>query len=72
MGPVFTLLQIALGVGIWQSAFGKRSIRIAGALVGSSCLWHPPSPGLVTKCGSGPRFMVPIPRDCQVERPEVA
>lgn len=33
VGPVFTLLQIAFGVGIWKSAFGKRSIRIAGALM---------------------------------------
>lgn len=32
-GPVFNLLLIAFGLGIWQSAQGKRSLRIAGALV---------------------------------------
>jgi hypothetical protein len=32
-GPLFSLLLIAFGVGIWRSAEGKRSIRIAGALV---------------------------------------
>jgi hypothetical protein len=32
-GPLFNMLLIAFGVGIWASAEGKRSIRIAGALV---------------------------------------
>lgn len=32
-GPLFSLLLIAFGVGIWRSAEGRRSIRIAGALV---------------------------------------
>jgi hypothetical protein len=31
--PLFVVLLIALGVGIWRSALGKRSVRIAGALV---------------------------------------
>jgi hypothetical protein len=33
VSPLFVLLLIAFGVGIWRSALGKRSIRIAGALV---------------------------------------
>ena len=33
LSPLFVLLLIAFGVGIWRSALGKRSIRIAGALV---------------------------------------
>ena len=32
-GPIFTLLQIGFGVGMWQSAHGKRPIRVAGALL---------------------------------------
>lgn len=43
VAPLFTLLLIAFGVGIWRSAQGKRSIRIAGALVvahgAMSVLW---------------------------------
>jgi hypothetical protein len=43
VGPLFTLLQIGFGVGMWQSAHGKRAIRIAGALVvghgAMSVLW---------------------------------
>jgi hypothetical protein len=31
--PLFSLLQIGFGVGMWQSAHGKRSVRIAGALM---------------------------------------
>ena len=33
VGPVFSLLLIGFGLGIWRSAKGKRSLRIAGALV---------------------------------------
>lgn len=33
LSPLFVLLLIAFGIGIWRSAHGKRSIRIAGALV---------------------------------------
>jgi hypothetical protein len=33
VGPVFSLLLIGFGLGIWRSAHGKRSLRIAGALV---------------------------------------
>jgi hypothetical protein len=43
MGPLFTLLQIGFGVGMWQSADGRRAIRISGALVvghgAMSILW---------------------------------
>jgi hypothetical protein len=33
VGPVFSLLQVGFGVGMWQSALGKRSIRVAGVLM---------------------------------------
>jgi hypothetical protein len=33
VGPIFSLLLIAFGLGIWRSAYGKRSLRIAGGLV---------------------------------------
>lgn len=33
VGPVFSLLQVGFGVGIWQSAQGKVSLRVAGALM---------------------------------------
>jgi hypothetical protein len=33
LSPLFVLLLVAFGIGIWRSALGKRSIRIAGALV---------------------------------------
>jgi hypothetical protein len=33
VGPVFSLLLIGFGLGIWRSAHAKRSLRIAGALV---------------------------------------
>lgn len=43
VGPVFSLLLIGFGLGIWRSARGKRSLRIAGALVAAhgamSFLW---------------------------------
>lgn len=43
VGPIFSLLQIGFGVGMWQSAHGKRPVRIAGALVvghgAMSLLW---------------------------------
>lgn len=43
VGPVFSLLQIGFGVGMWQSAHGSRPIQVAGALVvghgGMSLLW---------------------------------
>ena len=43
VGPVFSLLLIGFGLGIWRSARGKRSLRIAGALVvahgATSFLW---------------------------------
>lgn len=43
LSPLFVLLLIAFGVGIWRAALGKRSIRIAGALVAAhgvmSLLW---------------------------------
>jgi hypothetical protein len=32
-GPLFTLLQIGFGIGMWQSARGRRAVRIAGALI---------------------------------------
>jgi hypothetical protein len=33
VGPFFSLLQLGFGVGMWQSAHGKASVRVAGALV---------------------------------------
>src|SRR5918994_97515 len=43
VGPVFSLLLIGFGLGIRRSAHGKRSLRIAGALVvahgATSFLW---------------------------------
>ena len=33
VGPIFSMLLIGFGLGIWRSANGKRSLRIAGALV---------------------------------------
>jgi hypothetical protein len=33
MGPVFSLILIGFGIGVWQSAYEKRSLRIAGALM---------------------------------------
>ena len=33
VGPLFSLLQIGFGVGMWQSAHGKRPVRLAGALM---------------------------------------
>lgn len=33
IGSVFSLLFIAFGVGVWQSAYGKRSLRFAGAIM---------------------------------------
>lgn len=43
VGPFFALLQIGFGVGVWESAHGKRPIRIAGALLvghgAMSLLW---------------------------------
>lgn len=43
VAPVFVLLQIGFGVGMWQSAHGKRPVRIAGALMvghgAMSLLW---------------------------------
>jgi hypothetical protein len=32
-GLVFSILQLGFGIGIWQSAHGKRSIRVTGALM---------------------------------------
>ena len=43
MSPIFILLQVGFGVGMWQSGHGKRTVRISGALVAShgamSLLW---------------------------------
>ena len=33
MAPVFSLLFIGFGIGVWKSAYGKRTLRLAGALV---------------------------------------
>lgn len=33
IGPVFSLLFFGFGIGVRQSAFGKRPLRIAGALI---------------------------------------
>jgi hypothetical protein len=33
MAPIFSVLFIAFGVGVWRSAYEKRALRIAGALV---------------------------------------
>ncbi|WP_404386328.1 DUF998 domain-containing protein [Knoellia locipacati] len=33
LAPVFVLLQVGFGVGIWRAADGRRSVRIAGALM---------------------------------------
>jgi hypothetical protein len=33
MVPIFSLLFIGFGVGVWQSAQAKRSLRLAGALM---------------------------------------
>jgi hypothetical protein len=42
-GPFFSLLLVAFGLGVWGSASGNRSIRIAGALVvahgATSLMW---------------------------------
>ena len=42
-GPLFTLLQVGFGIGMWQSAHGRRAVRIAGALMVAhgvmSALW---------------------------------
>jgi hypothetical protein len=43
VGPIFGLLQIGFGVGMWRSARDSRAIQIAGALMSShgvmSLLW---------------------------------
>jgi hypothetical protein len=43
VGPLFSVLQIAFGLAIWQSGYGKRSVRITGALMAAhgvmSFLW---------------------------------
>ena len=43
VGPIFVVLLIAFGWGIWRSAGDKRSLRVAGALVmghgAMSVLW---------------------------------
>jgi hypothetical protein len=43
VSPIFVLLQIGFGVGMWQSAYGKRPVRVAGALMvghgAMSLLW---------------------------------
>ena len=43
VAPIFSLLQTGFGVGMWQSAHGKRPVRIAGALMvahgATSLLW---------------------------------
>jgi hypothetical protein len=55
--PLFSLLQVGFGVGIWMSAHGARSIRVAGALMvahgGMSFLWlfAPMSPREVIAAG---------------------
>jgi len=33
LSPVFALLQVGSGVGMWRSALRKRSVRVAGGLV---------------------------------------
>lgn len=33
MGPVFNILFVGFGIGVWQSAHEKRSLRLAGALM---------------------------------------
>jgi hypothetical protein len=43
VAPLFSLLLMGFGLGIWRSAHGKRSLRIAGALMvahgATSFLW---------------------------------
>jgi hypothetical protein len=43
VGPAFSLLQVGFGSGIWQSSHGRRSVRVAGALMAAhgalSVLW---------------------------------
>lgn len=43
VSPIFIILQIAFGVGMWQSARGQRAVRVAGALMvvhgAMSSLW---------------------------------
>lgn len=43
LSPVFALLQVGFGVGMWRSAHGKRAVRVAGALMAAhgvtSLLW---------------------------------
>lgn len=45
MLPVWTLLMIAFGIGVWKSAHGKRALRVTGALLAASgvtgVLWLP-------------------------------
>lgn len=56
-GLVFSVLQLGFGIGIWQSAHGKRSIRVTGALMFAhgvmSLLWFfaPMSPREVIAAG---------------------
>jgi hypothetical protein len=33
IGPVFSLFFIGFGIGVWQSAYEKRSLRLAGGLM---------------------------------------
>lgn len=33
LGPVFSLLFVGFGIGVLQSAYGKRPLRLAGALI---------------------------------------
>jgi hypothetical protein len=33
IGPVLSLLFIGFGIGVWQSAYEKRALRLAGALM---------------------------------------
>jgi hypothetical protein len=33
MGPLFTALQAAFGIGVWKSAWGERSVRATGGLL---------------------------------------
>lgn len=58
IAPLFALLQTGFGVGMWQSAHGKRPVRIAGGLMIAhgvmSLLWiiAPMSPRKVIAAGN--------------------
>ncbi|MBX7159987.1 MAG: DUF998 domain-containing protein [Acidimicrobiia bacterium] len=45
MAPVFTVLMVAYGVGVWMAAHGRRSLEVAGAVLAAfgftGLMWLP-------------------------------